>query len=105
MLEYSENNPRIIPKIVKKNAGKPFGKSMKIGWTIDEKSMEIYENSMEIELGGVLGALGASWGALLASFSVLGVSWERLGASLGRPGDVPEPNGIPTWTIGWAQNG
>ena len=36
--------------------------------------------------------------------SILGASWERLGASWGRPGGIPEPEGDPRWTPGWAQN-
>ena len=86
--EYFENNP----KNREKNAGKPFGKSMKIQWKINE-------NLGKIELGAVLCPLAASWGALLASLSVLGASWERLESVLERLGGVPvatrSPKGTP----------
>ena len=92
LLEHSQNTPWIIPKIVKKNAGKPCGK-------INENLMKIDANSSKIKLGGVLGPLGASWGALLAPLRVLGASWARLGSVLERLGGVPvasqSPKGNP----------
>ena len=70
---------------------------MKIRW-------KIVQNRAWRRVGPSWGLLGCLIGILERLGSILEVSWERLGASWGRPGGIPEPEGDPTWTPGWAQN-
>ena len=70
---------------------------MKIRW-------KIVQNRAWRRVGPSWGLLGCLIGILERLGSILGASWERLGASWGRPGGIPEREGDPTWTPGWAQN-
>ena len=70
---------------------------MKIRW-------KIVQNRAWRRVGPSWGLLECLLGVLGRLGSILGASWERLGASWGRPGGIPEPEGDPTWTPGWAQN-
>ena len=70
---------------------------MKIRW-------KIVQNRAWRCVGPSWGLLGCLIGVLERLGSILGASWERLGASWGRPGGIPEPEGDPRWTPGWAQN-
>ena len=70
---------------------------MKIRW-------KIVQNRAWRRVGPSWGLLGCLIGVLERLGSILGASWERLGASWGRPGGIPEREGDPTWTPGWAQN-
>ena len=80
----------------------------KIDENIDEISIKIQwkivQNRGWRRVGPSWGLLGCLIGVLERLGSILGASWERLGASWGRPGGIPEREGDPTWTSGWAQN-